>query len=476
MTTSRPAASHPAGTGATGTSTGMLADAWHSLSGDPQLLPLVHVTGENADLLPSTTACTSAMVAAVAAATLAASALGAARTGGPAGSVVVDAEHVAVAARSERYALLEGTTPPDTLFAPLSRFWRTRDGWLRLHTNYPWHRDRALQVLGCADDRDAVAAAVAERTGEELEEALAAAGALGFAVRTREQWAEHPQGRAVATLPLATSRAANGPSRPPAPARDGTAPLHGIRVLDLTRVIAGPVATRTLAAWGADVLRVDSPHLPEIAAQALDTLPGKRSTLLDLAAVGDRQRFEELLALADVVVHGYRPGALDRYGLSSAELAERHPHLSVVQVSAWGPDGPWAGRRGFDSLVQCPTGIAAAEGHDGRPGALPAQVLDHATGYLAAAAAALSLTGVVRGEPARHTRLSLAQTAHWLQQAGPVDRRPEQAVDPTPYLTSVAGPSGRVRVVAPPGAVGDVRPGWRATTEIGRDDARFSGR
>lgn len=478
-TTIPPGPTEPSGTTSTSAvsaiTAAMLTEAWGALSGDRDLLPLVHVTREDTGLLPSTTPCTSAMVAAVAAATLAVSALHAARAGGPAVPVLVDAEHVAVAARSERYALLEGTTPPESLFAPLSRFWRTRDGWLRLHTNYPWHRDRALHVLGCADDVDAVAGAVAERSGWELEESLAAAGALGFAVRTRAQWAAHPQGLAVAALPLATSWSSDGPPRPPAPAPDAAAPLHGIRVLDLTRVIAGPVATRTLAAWGADVLRVDSPRLPEIPAQALDTLPGKRSTLLDLAVTADRARFEELLDLADVVVHGYRPGALDRFGLSSAELAERHPHLSVVQVSAWGPQGPWVGRRGFDSLVQCPTGIADTEGDDERPGALPAQVLDHATGYLAAAAAVLSLVGVVRGGRARHTQLSLAQTARWLLDAGPVDRQPQRTVDPAPYLTTVPGPSGRVRVVAPPGVVGDLRPAWRSTTEIGRDGPGFSG-
>lgn len=454
----------------------MLTEAWGALPGDPGLLARAHVTREDAGLLPSTMPCTSAMVAAAAASALAVSALHAARTGRPPAPVVVDAEHVAVAARSERYAVLEGTTPPESLFTPLSRFWRTRDGWLRLHTNYPWHRDRALGVLGCDDQLEAVAGAVAARSGEELEEALAAAGALGFAVRTREQWAAHPQGRAVAALPLATSWSSNGSPRQLAPAPAGAAPLHGVRVLDLTRVIAGPVATRTLAAWGADVLRVDSPRLPEIPAQALDTLPGKRSTLLDLAVTADRARFEELLGLADVVVHGYRPDALDGFGLSSAELAERHPHLSVVQLSAWGPDGPWAERRGFDSLVQCTTGIAQAEGRDGRPGALPAQVLDHATGYLAAAAAVLSLAAVVRGGPARHAQLSLAQTARWLQDGGPVDRRPERPVDPAPYLTTVPGPSGRVRVVAPPGVVGSLRPGWRSTTEIGRDGPGFISR
>jgi hypothetical protein len=408
----------------------------------------------------------------VAASGLAVSALTAARTGSAPQPVALDAGHVALAARSERYAAPDGSVPPRDLFAPLSRFWRTADGWLRLHTNYPWHRERALRVLGCADDPDAVARAVAERPGHQLEEDLAAAGALGSAVRTPAEWAGHPQGRAVAALPLVTSRAAGpgGWRAAPAPA------LRGVRVLDLTRVIAGPVATRTLAAWGADVLRIDSPRLPEMPAQALDTLPGKRSALLDLAVAGDRDRFTELLAAADVLVHGYRPGALDRYGLSGAELAEQHPHLTVVSVSAWGSHGPWAGRRGFDSLVQCPTGIAAIEGDDGRPGALPAQVLDHATGYLAAAAAVLSLAGAARGGPVRHTRLSLAQTAHWLQQPGTGDRAPERVVDPEPWLVSLPGPSGPVRVIAPPGVVGGARPAWRATTEIGRDPAGFADR
>jgi CoA-transferase family III len=410
------------------------------------------------------------MVAAVAASGLAVSALTAVRTGSSPPPVLLDAGHVALAARSERYAARAGTGPAQNLFAPLSRFWRTADGWLRMHGNYPWHRERALRVLGCGDDPDAVARAVADRPGEELEEALAAAGALGFAVRSPDGWAAHPQGRALAGLPLATWRPAGRGARPPEPAPA----LQGVRVLDLTRVIAGPVATRTLSSWGADVLRIDGPRLPELPEQALDTLSGKRSALLDLAVAGDRDRFEELLAAADVLVHGYRPGALDRHGLAAGELAERHPHLSVVAVSAWGPLGPWAGRRGFDSLVQCPTGIASVEGDDGRPGALPAQVLDHATGYLAAAAATLSLAGTVRGGPARHTQLSLAQTACWLQRAGVAERAPERAVDPAPHLVGLTGPSGPVRVVAPPGRVGDLRPAWRTTTEIGHDRAAFA--
>ena len=238
-------------------------------------------------------------------------------------------------------------------------------------------------------------------------------------------------------------------------------------------MIAGPVATRTLAAWGAEVLRVDSPRLPEIPVQTLDMLSGKRSALVDFAEPVGRAQLEELLAQADVVVQGYRPGALARYGLDPDALRERHPHLSLVTLSAWGVNGPWAARRGFDSLVQCPTGIAVMEGVDGRPGALPAQVLDHATGYLAAAAALLALAGIERGEPPRSVRLSLAQTAHWLMSAGTGERELEREISPEPFLVSLSGGSRPVHVIAPPGRVGELRPRWRATTEFGADAASF---
>ncbi|WP_211303290.1 CoA transferase, partial [Streptomyces milbemycinicus] len=197
---------------------------------------------------------------------------------------------------------------------------------------------------------------------------------------------------------------------PPAPL-----PASGVRVLDLTRVIAGPVATRTLALLGADVLRIDSPHLPEDPDAHADTGFGKRSTRLDLADPQDRQTFEELLGHADVVVTGYRPGALDRFGLAPDALLERRPGLVVAQVSAWGWSGPWAGRRGFDSLVQAACGIAALEATpDGHPGVLPAQALDHGTGYLLAAGVLRSLAERQESGGGRHLRFSLTATASWL--------------------------------------------------------------
>jgi hypothetical protein len=448
----------------------LLADAWLALGGERDSLGAVTVSGEEEGLLPSRLPALPAMLAAVATSTLAAAVLDAARNAKAPGPVAIDCEHVALAARSERYARDGDSRGNTDLLAPLSRFWRTRDGWLRLHANYPWHRERALGVLGCQETPEAVEEAVLGWRGEELEDALAAADGLGYVVRGPQDWQVHPQGRAVAALPLLESVTGQGAGRAIAAGRGA----RGRRVLDLTRVIAGPVATRTLAAWGAEVLRVDGPRLPEIPAQALDTLSGKRSALLDFSAPAGRARLEELLAAADVVVQGYRPGALSQYGLAPEALAERHPHLSLVTLSAWGAHGPWAQRRGFDSLVQCPTGIAAIEGSEARPGVLPAQVLDHATGYLAAAAALLALAGCERGEPPRSVRLSLAQTAHWLTAAGTGERGPERETRPERFLVRLSGAGRSVGVIAPPGQAGDLLPGWTTTTEFGADAPQFA--
>jgi crotonobetainyl-CoA:carnitine CoA-transferase CaiB-like acyl-CoA transferase len=227
-------------------------------------------------------------------------------------------------------------------------------------------------------------------------------------------------------------------------------------VLDLTRVIAGPVATRTLASHGADVLRLDGPRLPEDPGGLLETGPGKRHAVVDLASRSGRATAEELLAGADVVVQGYRPGALDAFGLDPASLAERHPHLAVVRLRAWGAGGPWAGRRGFDSLVQAATGIADALATDQGPGVLPAQALDHGTGHLAAAAALRALARRRAEGGVWSAELSLAQTATELLDAGPARPEPPADGDVTPFLVELPAPGGPVSLVAPPGS-----PVWR---------------
>lgn len=456
--------------------------AWSALGGDPALLArMSDVVREGA--LPARLPVRELARACAGGCALAAAELAAHRAGlGEVPAVRVDDGAVATAFTSERHLRVDGRAMVG--FAPLSRFWRTADGWVRTHANYPHHRARLLAALGVpagADDTTAVAAAeaaLAERSAQEAEEAVYAAGGLAIALRTPEEWAAHPQAAAVAEQPLVERQKLDATHTRVLPPLDGTAPLlpaAGLRVLDLTRVIAGPVATRTLALLGADVLRLDAPGLPELPDQHTDTGFGKRSATLDLA-VG-RERFEELLAAADVVVTGYRPGALDRFGLTPEALAERRPGLVVAQLSAWGAHGPWAHRRGFDSLVQAATGIAVIEGSPGRPGALPAQALDHGTGFLLAAAVLRALTEQSYAGGSRLVRLSLARTAAWLTGAG----RPAATVgavpydSPLPWLAEAGSPLGRLRHALPPVSFAGGPADWaRPPGRWGADPARWA--
>ncbi|MFC8708631.1 CoA transferase [Streptomyces sp. NPDC057197] len=456
--------------------------AWSALGGDPGLVQRI-TTVEREGALTARLPVRDLARACVGACALAAAELAARRAAlAEVPAVRVDDGALATAFVSERHLLIDGRAP--VTFAPLSRFWRTADGWVRTHANYPHHRARLLSALGLLPsgeghggngdgngDRDgggdqdalvaAVASALAERSALDVEEAVYAAGGLAVALRTPEEWAAHPQHAELAARPL-VERGRLGTARARVlPSLTGTPllPAAGVRVLDLTRVIAGPVATRTLALLGADVLRVDPPHLPELADQHADTGFGKRSAALDLAT--DRAAFEELLAGADVVVTGYRPGALDRFGLSPEALAERRPGLVVAELSAWGAYGPWARRRGFDSLVQVATGIAAVEGGDGQPGALPAQALDHGTGYLLAAAVLRALTEQSHDGGGRFVRLALARTAAWLTEAalgaarGPERDQGAPYDSPAPWLDETDSRIGRLRHARSPLAFTD---------------------
>ncbi|QEO13258.1 carnitine dehydratase [Agromyces intestinalis] len=321
----------------------------------------------------------------------------------------LDGDRIAVAFTSDRDLLVDGRAPD--VWSPLSGFWRTADGWVRTHGNYPHHAAVLQRVLGIADGaaRDRIAEAMLARSAGELAAEVVAAGGLCVVVRAEDPaadaaWRSHPivdVGSGGDDLAVRAGR------REASRGRDG--PLDGVRVLDLTRVIAGPVATRTLALLGADVLRVDSPRLPEFEWQHLDTGAGKRSSLLDLDTRTDRARFDALVGDADVVVTGYRPAAMARLGLDAHALRARHPHLLVASLSAWGDRAEAGEERGFDSLVQAASGIAVIEGDDGAPGTLPAQALDHATGYLLAAAVTSQLVG--GGRRTGRVALSLRRTA-----------------------------------------------------------------
>ncbi|MFD3701686.1 CoA transferase [Nocardia sp. NPDC058658] len=390
----------------------------------------------------------------------------------------LDADRVTAAFSSERLFRRDGSAP--SVFAEFSGFFRTADGWVRTHANYPHHRERILRALELPIDSDAaqLSARLSAMKGAEVEDAAAAVGAIAARVRAEDEWANSPMGRAAAVGPLVAMHvredrrpataasddhrsttgtafaAGHGPDRLGASefvagreqdraqvsepgrglgARLGTSsapttdrPLTGIRVLDLTRVLAGPVATRTLALLGADVLRIDPPQLPEIDWQFADTCQGKRSTLLDLRT--DLATFEDLLAAADVLVTGYRPGALAAAGVHGG------PGLVEASVSAWGTSGPWGDRRGFDSIVQAASGISLLEGTPEHPGALPAQALDHGSGYLLAAGVMDALLARADDGFGRTVRVSLARTASWLLAAD--GRSPDHPVATPPDPTS----------------------------------------
>jgi hypothetical protein len=442
---------------------GLTDGCWAALGGDPAALTGLEVTRRDA-WLGGGLAVDELAVGAVASALLAAAELADARGAGrPA--IRLDAEHVALSFVSERHALLGGAHA-GAGFAPLSRLLRCAGGgWARTHGNYPHHAaalGRALK-LDLADDPEASVAAL-EATAIKLdplalEQRVVDAGGCAAALRTPAEWTAHAAGQAVARAPLVawleelTPRSNRSLPKLALPTR----PALGVRVLDLTRVIAGPVAGRTLAALGADVLRLDPPHLPELPGQHLDTGPGKRSALLDLSDADTRER---LLTEADVLLAGYRPGSLARFGLARDALAVRHPQLVQVWLSAWGEPGPWDQRRGFDSLVQVASGIAAeTAADDGTPGVLPAQALDHATGHLIAAAALRGLAERARTGATTPARLSLARTAKELLDAP----RPARAVtdatgraDPTRHRATF----GEVSLIAPPGELDGVPLRW----------------
>jgi hypothetical protein len=428
----------------------------------PESYAAQHLTLAGAGALPSALPVSTLACGAVAAAGLAASAL----VGGQ--RVLVDPRQVAVSFRADQLLSLDGAKLPG--FAPLSGFFEASDGWVRTHANYPHHRDRLLRALGLPGGatRADVANAIATAGAQEVEDLVTADHGIAVRVRSWAEWRAGDQAAAVDAhdlLEVSCVGAAAPVAVPAAP-----------RVLDLTRVLAGPVATRTLALVGCDVLRVDSPHLPELDALHLDTGPGKRSTLVDLHDDHARARLHELLDQADVLVTGYRPGSLVAFGLDPERLAHTHPHLICASLSAWTPSGPWGGRRGFDSIVQAATGIALIESPDGRtPGALPAQALDHATGYLLAAGILTALRRRAAEGGTWRVCAHLVRTAHWLPATDALDGPALAVDDPEPWLMHAATERGEVRLPRPAFRIDDR---FARFAEVGRrwggDEAAWS--
>ncbi|MGJ8527375.1 CoA transferase [Maritalea sp.] len=309
---------------------------------------------------------------------------------------------------------------PPAVWDNIAGDYRSNSGWIRLHTNAPHHKEAALNVLGVEANRMKVAAAVRKWDGLALETAIVNAGGCAAQMRSIDDWAVHPQGEALKSEPLIAWQKPQGAHQSNFVLQNFKRPLKGLKVLDLTRVIAGPVATRTLAGLGATVLRLDPVWWDEPGLYEEMTI-GKTCAHLDLTQRTNRLHFTDLLKNADVLVHGLRADALKRLGFSSAQRQKINPALIDVAHNAYGWTGPWANRRGFDSLVQMSSGIAdfgMKKGQHVKPTPLPVQALDHATGYLVAAAVLSALAQSKLNGHASAARLSLARVAQMLTQTG----------------------------------------------------------
>jgi crotonobetainyl-CoA:carnitine CoA-transferase CaiB-like acyl-CoA transferase len=452
---------------------------WTAAGCDPTALDAVSLIGDDPGL-PSVY-----RVGTLATATIAATALAAAecfrlRTGCRQ-RVEVQMRRALATFRSERYLRIDDGPPP-ALRDSVTGFYETRDGrWIQLHTNFAHHLAGVLRVLGCVNDRAAVAAAIRGWDGAALDQTLADAGLCAALIRSPREWATHEQARAIASLPL--FEIIRMGDAPPQPAGRGGAdrPLAGARVLDLSRIIAGPVAGRALAQHGAQVLLINGPHLPNIAPLVIDNGRGKRSATLDLRDEAARERLRALACDADVFLQAYRPGALAAFGFAPEALAQLRPGLVCVSVSAYGHAGPWAQRRGFDSLVQSASGIAWTESRalqSDEPKHLPCQALDHATGYLAAFGAMVALARRATEGGSWHVRVSLAQTGRWLQSMGQMEegwRAPDVKIDEVQdCLESVKSPFGLVRGTSPAERMSETPPFYgRPPVPIGTDAAHW---
>ena len=324
-----------------------LINLWHDIGLPADALHGIALTGAD-PALPSSFHVGQMAQVSIGAAALAAAELHR-RRGGKAQNITVDARNAAIEFRSERYLRVDGGEAPE-LWDKIAGAYRCGDGnWVRIHTNFPHHRDGVLKLLQCAHDREAVARALESWTAEKFEDAAAAAGMVVAKARTFAEWDAHPQGQAVRTLPLITLEKIG--DAPKLSMKAGTRPLENLRVLEMTRVLAGPVCGRTLAAHGADVLRVISPNLPTIDVADIDTGRGKRSAHVDLVTDHGQRDFHALLEGADVFVQSYRPGAVAGRSFGPQDAAAIRPGIVCVSLSAYGHAGPWATRRGFDSLT-----------------------------------------------------------------------------------------------------------------------------
>jgi crotonobetainyl-CoA:carnitine CoA-transferase CaiB-like acyl-CoA transferase len=429
----------------------------------------VEITGDTDPILPTPFRIGETSAAALAAVGLAVSELWALRTGRRQ-EVAVDTRQATASLRSGHYMKMEGAPVSTERNAVMGVYPARNSRWSYLHCNFPNHRAAALRVLGVPEDREAVRQAVAKWDALELEEAIIAAKGAGGMVRTMEEWGRHPQAAAIASLPL--MEIVKIGDSPPETLPDGDRPLSGVRVLDLTRVLAGPTCARTLAEHGADVLKITGAHLPNLGYQEYDTGHGKLAAHLDLREPNDLETLRGLVREADVFSQGYRPGALGNRGLSPEALAQLRPGIVFVSLSAFSHVGPWASRRGFDTVVQTVSGITSRQG-DLFPGSAPGpqfypvSAIDYLTGYLMAFGAMVALARRAREGGSWLVRISLAQTGRWLVGRGQVrqaalENVPKEFTPAELERWTIASdtPAGRLHHLGPVVRLSETPPRW----------------
>ena len=438
------------------------------------------ITGGTDPILPTSFRIGDTSTAALSAVGLAVSDLWESRTGRRQ-EVSVDARRATASLRSGKYMQMDGagvSTERNTVMG----VYPTKDGrWSYLHCNFPNHRAAALSVLGVAEDRDAVIKAVAKWNAQDLEDAIIEAKGAGGMVRTMEEWAKHPQAAAIANLPL--MEIVKLADSPPEALPEGSRPLSGVRVLDLTRVLAGPTCARTLAEHGADVMKITGAHLPNIGYQEYDTGHGKLNAQLDLRETKDMEILRGLVSQTDVFSQGYRPGTLGGRGLSPEELAELRPGIVYISLCAFSHMGPWAPRRGFDTVVQTVSGITNRQG-DLFPGAnpgpqfYPVSAIDYLTGYLMAFGGMVALNRRVHEGGSWLVRISLAQVGRWLVSQGeipeadlkniPAEFNPEEIAS---WSTVSDTPMGKLGHLGPVLSLSETPPRWaRTSVPLGHHD------
>jgi crotonobetainyl-CoA:carnitine CoA-transferase CaiB-like acyl-CoA transferase len=384
--------------------------------------------------------------------------------------VAVDLRAAAASLKSSAYLKIDGKSPA-AMWDPFSLFYPVKHGgWVRFHCNYPQHRAAALGVLGVGEDVEAAKRAAAAWDGLALEDAIHAAGGCAALVRSANEWASHPHAPAVAAQPLLEIERIG--DAPPMPLPKAERPLSGIRVLDLTRVLAGPTAAKTLAEHGAEVLKITAAHLPDSGDVDLDTGLGKLSAQLDLREKNSVETLRRLAKEADVFSQSYRPGTLAARGFSARELAKLRPGIVVVSLSAWGPSGPWKDRRGFDSIVQCVSGMAAVQGGADAPKLLPCSAIDYVSGYLMAFGTMVALARRAREGGSWRVGVALARTGKWIVDRGMVD--PAGAAEPQAATMETRSPAGVITHLKSVVQLSETPPFWaRPPVPLGHHEARW---